>query len=338
MPKTKTEKPQETPTNLLVWKLTPRYRMQALKAIERTMGALEGKGATKKQLKAFEQFLLQHLSPYRSPNFPSSYQHSDAYHSENALYALDHIARVVSHPRFRLSMLKDLEYIVRSAKVKPTDSTANTYYVPRALMLYNAMIGNRHMPSDLSEKFFDALCKVAKYYTPNEIADEWVPTIEGPDFDFSAASLSLPVQLPPREKAKASLSDTDPKKRRKAMQTLMRSKKISRKEKVGVMVGMLADSDPLVRWDAVSALGELGDRAAVPFLVSSLGDPHPQVRMTAAHVLGEMGDERAYRPLASMMSKDPNENAQAVAARAVTALLKKAKPRKTKKRTNVAKR
>ena len=69
----------------------------------------------------------------------------------------------------------------------------------------------------------------------------------------------------------------------------------------------LADSDPLVRRDAARALGELGDRAAVPALVDALRRRIPEPddeshaehasRAAAAVALGKIGDPAAAEPL-----------------------------------------
>jgi HEAT repeat protein len=55
----------------------------------------------------------------------------------------------------------------------------------------------------------------------------------------------------------------------------------------------LADKNRQVREEAARALGEVGDRQAVPHLIQALSDKYAKVRKAAAWALGCIGDERA---------------------------------------------
>ena len=55
------------------------------------------------------------------------------------------------------------------------------------------------------------------------------------------------------------------------------------------------------RLKAARALGELGDRRAVPALVHALRDPERNVREEVIHALGSLGDDRAVGPLSRML-------------------------------------
>ena len=56
------------------------------------------------------------------------------------------------------------------------------------------------------------------------------------------------------------------------------------------------------RLNAARALGELGDRRAVPALVHALHDPERNVREEVIHALGSLGDDRAVGPLSRMLA------------------------------------
>lgn len=66
-----------------------------------------------------------------------------------------------------------------------------------------------------------------------------------------------------------------------------------------LLLRALADSDPVVRRNAVRALGNLGDRQATRPLIAALADE--AVRVSALEALGKLGDERAIDPLLSSL-------------------------------------
>lgn len=56
-----------------------------------------------------------------------------------------------------------------------------------------------------------------------------------------------------------------------------------------------------VRGAAAMALGEIGDRAAVPYLIELLGDQRPVVRSLATYALRQIGDERAANSVQTLL-------------------------------------
>ena len=79
------------------------------------------------------------------------------------------------------------------------------------------------------------------------------------------------------------------------------------------VIGLLAASTPGIRWAASRAVGEIGDRAALPGLVEILSDPVPLIRKAAADALSKMPDPRAVAPL---MIAAGDENARVASAAA----------------------
>ena len=73
-----------------------------------------------------------------------------------------------------------------------------------------------------------------------------------------------------------------------------------------VIVPVLKDADPRVRQSAVSGLGELADRRAIPLLRKRLlKDPDAGVRTEAAFRLGKLGDRTDVSPLKKAIKADP---------------------------------
>lgn len=88
--------------------------------------------------------------------------------------------------------------------------------------------------------------------------------------------------------------------------------------KVNDLIAKLEDSDPAVRYDAVSKLGEVGDVSAVEAIVVALEDMDWQVRRCATTALAKIGGEQAIEPLINALK---DENTQ-VRGRAATELEK----------------
>jgi epoxyqueuosine reductase len=59
------------------------------------------------------------------------------------------------------------------------------------------------------------------------------------------------------------------------------------------------------------ALGNWGSPAAVPVLTSALSDPEPLVRAHSAWALGQIGSDEAREALASRLSVESDEAAEA---------------------------
>lgn len=67
------------------------------------------------------------------------------------------------------------------------------------------------------------------------------------------------------------------------------------KEVVAALIATLNDIDPSVRCNAASALGRIGDPAAVPMLIENLTHPNPWVREAAVDALKEIGTPEALK-------------------------------------------
>jgi HEAT repeat protein len=87
------------------------------------------------------------------------------------------------------------------------------------------------------------------------------------------------------------------------------------------LLSALADQNADVRQEAVAALGELGDRRAVPEIEARLRlDTSGGVRTEAAYRLGMMSDEGSLPILRAAAAEDPNERVRRWAQRAIEAL------------------
>jgi HEAT repeat protein len=69
----------------------------------------------------------------------------------------------------------------------------------------------------------------------------------------------------------------------------------------------ITDPDPLMRADAASRLGAIGDGDAVPALLNALGDREWRVRAAAADSLGKVADCCATIPLCQLLSESRAE-------------------------------
>jgi len=78
----------------------------------------------------------------------------------------------------------------------------------------------------------------------------------------------------------------------------------------------LKDKDTKVRMNAASALGEIGDKSAIPLLKEALKDKDTVVRMSAASALEMIGDKSAI-PLLKEALKDKSESVKIYAAMAL---------------------
>ncbi|MDR3636314.1 MAG: HEAT repeat domain-containing protein [Isosphaeraceae bacterium] len=79
-------------------------------------------------------------------------------------------------------------------------------------------------------------------------------------------------------------------------------------ERVGPLVAMLADSDPLVRTQSAKALGDVRWRPASGRLVGLLKDADPEVQLNAAIALGKLGDETAVEPLVALVRENDDRD------------------------------
>jgi len=67
-------------------------------------------------------------------------------------------------------------------------------------------------------------------------------------------------------------------------------------------IGLLHDTNKLVRWAAVRTLGNLGDVHALTPLTALLADDTPRIRTATAAALSAIGDRRAIEPLAARLT------------------------------------
>jgi HEAT repeat protein len=83
----------------------------------------------------------------------------------------------------------------------------------------------------------------------------------------------------------------------------------------------LLEDDAQIRQRAIAALGELGERRAVPAIVTRLRhDPESAVRTEAAYRLGTLGDESVLPVLRTAAVEDPSEQVRRWAQRAIDGL------------------
>jgi HEAT repeat protein len=92
-----------------------------------------------------------------------------------------------------------------------------------------------------------------------------------------------------------------------------------------LLVQAAQSNDPLQRWGSLAALGETGDRRALPILLRALRDDNPDVRAIAAASLGRLRYVAAVPQLVRALD-DPNERVQAHAEWALENIGKEALP------------
>ncbi|MFB0535505.1 MAG: HEAT repeat domain-containing protein [Anaerolineae bacterium] len=83
------------------------------------------------------------------------------------------------------------------------------------------------------------------------------------------------------------------------------------------LLQQLADKNRQVRQEAARALGDMGDRRAVPHLIQALGDKYAKVREAAASALGRIGDEQAASHLVQALG-DQNVRVRSEAVKALS--------------------
>ena len=69
-----------------------------------------------------------------------------------------------------------------------------------------------------------------------------------------------------------------------------------------ILLAELANTDPEIRFEAASALGEIGDELAVTPLIKIGGDPDSEVRMAVIQSLGKIGGTKAKEYLQNLIS------------------------------------
>lgn len=84
------------------------------------------------------------------------------------------------------------------------------------------------------------------------------------------------------------------------------------------LVSALSHENDLIRTAAAAALGDLGDPRAIPYLEPLINDPDWQLRFRVCLSLGHI-DDAATQPLLAQMAQDPNEHVAQEAQRALSA-------------------
>ena len=127
--------------------------------------------------------------------------------------------------------------------------------------------------------------------------------------------ISVRIGRPAVRSLIADLRDNDPLVRSNAVKALGA---IEDPRAVKPLITVLNDKDPLIQRQAVKALGRINDLQAVEPLIAVLQDKEkkPYVRMSAAEALGSMGDSRAVEPLVAALD-DPYWEVRAPAAEAL---------------------
>jgi HEAT repeat protein len=127
--------------------------------------------------------------------------------------------------------------------------------------------------------------------------------------------LSVRIGKPAVKPLIADLQDSDPLVRSNAVKALGA---IKDPRAVKPLIAVLNDNDPLIQRQAVEALGRINDLLALGPLIGVLEDREkkPYVRMSAAEALGSMGDSGAVEPLVAALD-DPHWEVRAHAAEAL---------------------
>ncbi len=86
----------------------------------------------------------------------------------------------------------------------------------------------------------------------------------------------------------------------------------------GAEFPLLRDENPAVRSAEAYRLGTEKIKEAVPALIKALGDEVPGVRINAIVALGQIGDEAAVDPLTNILNRDELPAARAMAAEALS--------------------
>lgn len=83
-----------------------------------------------------------------------------------------------------------------------------------------------------------------------------------------------------------------------------------------VLIDLLRDPLPVVRYAAAESLGSHGGKEALPHLLACLDDPEGTVRASAVHTLSQIGNSDLIRPFLKLR-QDPDELVRAAVERAL---------------------
>jgi HEAT repeat protein len=93
---------------------------------------------------------------------------------------------------------------------------------------------------------------------------------------------------------------------------------------VPALIETLEHDDEGMRRDATRALGDLGDKSAVPALIDALKNEKCWwVKVWIVRALGQLGDDRAVAPLIDALKNDPDNDVRAEAAISLGKLMDK---------------
>lgn len=85
------------------------------------------------------------------------------------------------------------------------------------------------------------------------------------------------------------------------------------KEAVEPLMNLLRSEDPDARFGAAKALGEIGDRQAIPGLIKVLDDPEGAVRFWALDALGKLKADEAVEAIGELLLQDKRESIRELA-------------------------
>jgi bilin biosynthesis protein len=96
-----------------------------------------------------------------------------------------------------------------------------------------------------------------------------------------------------------------------------------RLQAVDLLKNALTDGDTNVRWEAISAIGNLGDRSALPQILALLTDNDPETRKAAALAAMKIGDRSAISPIVSCLAAESEPAVRTVLQLAISQLEQK---------------
>jgi bilin biosynthesis protein len=93
-----------------------------------------------------------------------------------------------------------------------------------------------------------------------------------------------------------------------------------RLQAIDLLKTALSDVDVTVRSEAASAIGNLGDRSALPQLTNLLAHPDPETRKSAALAIIKLGDRSSIDSLTARLEPESDESVQKILKLAVSQL------------------
>ena len=198
----------------------------------------------------------------------------------------------------QLALESDEEFRCRAvsgmAKISPERAEAlalRNLSDPNPLLRINALFNLRQLGSRTAAPQIAHLLAT----DPDEMVRSWAALSLGSLGDESA----IPILMTAAEQDPGADCEV----RCKAVSAMV---KISPARAEALALRNLSDPNPLLRWNAVYTLRELGSRTAAPQIAHRLAtDPDEIVRWWAAFSLGSLGDESVIPILATAAEEDP---------------------------------